>query len=207
MKPLVCLFGFPILFGALGGCSLANTEPPPKDIFFRLDFSHNMDGSDPSDLSKGKDAAAIDQGNPGPSSTLVVNEVFPHGPDSVTDPDFIELYNAGSGQVTLRGYKVRDDNTTWYPLPDDAVIPAGGFYVIHCDGGSGSTLPGAHVNFKLGGSADEVHLAFPDGTEVDQVRWGNGASEIPKDQSFGRVPDHSGPFTVLPKPSRGKPNG
>ncbi len=192
---------FVLSFG-LSACSLANTEPPPSHLPWRADLSMHGPGAD---LAGAVDAAT-DQGKPGPASPLVVNEVFPHGADTMTDPDFIELYNGGSGQVNLRGYKVRDDGATLYALPDDAVIPSGGFYLINCDDGMGTTLPGAHVPFKLGGSGDEVHFHAPDGTELDSVAWGTGKLEVPKGQSLGRIPDQTGPFTVLPKPSRGKPN-
>ncbi|MFO0575757.1 MAG: lamin tail domain-containing protein [Polyangia bacterium] len=183
-----------VLFGA---CSGANTEPP--DAL----------------LDEPRDAMAVpvrDQGRPsgdmtGAHGPLVINEVAPHGTDPDTDPDFIELYNAGSGQVNLRGYKVRDDSGQWTALPDGDVIPAGGYYIINCDDMSeASKLPGAHVGFKLGGTSDEAHLAAPDGTELDSVRWGSGAIEIPKGQSIGRKPDAGGPFVIFEKPTRGKPN-
>lgn len=186
----VCLF---LLFGA---CSGANSEPPAS-----LDPDEVEDAGSPADQSR----PVLDQGSA--RSPLVINEVSPHGTDTDKDPDFIELYNGGSGQVNLGGYKIRDDGSGWIDLPQDAVIPAGGFYVINCDDMSmTSTLPGAHVPFKLGGSGDEVRLASPDGTELGMLRWGADGVEIPKGQSLGRKPDHSGPFVVLDKPSRGRPN-
>jgi len=156
----------------------------------------------PKDLTGGM---MNDQGG-SPSSTLVINEVFPSGTDVSTDPDFIELFNGGSGQVNLRGYKVRDHNLTWAALPDDAVIPAGAYYVINCDGLASGGLPGAHVPFKLGGSGDEVHLASPDGSELDSAVWGKDTIDVPKGQSLARIPDLTGPFALLSKPTRGRPN-
>lgn len=193
-----------LLSCCLSACSQANSEPPPSGFLFTPDLSLNPDGGK-DDLSPNPDGKPDDQ-NPGPKSTLVISEVFPHGTDSETDPDFIELYNGGSGQVNLRGYKVRDDAAVWHSLPTDAVVPAGGYYVILCDDGEGTTLPGAHVAFKLGGSGDEAHLAYPDSSEVDGIAWGKGGLEVPKTQTLGRVPDWTGAFSVLPKPSRGKPN-
>lgn len=180
-----------------GACSGANTEPPDALV------------DEPADALP---APARDQGRPsgdmtGAHGPLVINEVAPHGTDPETDPDFIELYNAGSGQVNLRGYKVRDDSGEWVTLPDGDIIPAGGYYIINCDDMSAtSKLPGAHVPFKLGGASDEAHLAAPDGTELDSVRWGGGALEIPKGQSIGRKPNAAGSFVIFEKPSRGKPN-
>lgn len=178
------------------GCSGANTEPPAESEE-ESDGGHTVDqrGSRP-------DLSSLVRG------PLVINEVAPHGTDADKDPDYIELYNDGPGQVNLRGYKIRDDGATWSELPDGAIIPAGGFYVINCDDMSPtSTMPGAHVPFKLGGGGDEAHLASPDGMELDAVRWGMGSIEIPKGQALGRKPDAKGPFTVLEKPTRGRPNG
>lgn len=184
------------LFLLCSACSGANSEPPVA-----LDPDEVEDAGSAPDQSR----PVFDQGSA--RSTLVINEVAPHGTDTDKDPDYIEIYNGGSGQVNLGGYQIRDDGSTWSELPMDAVIPAGGFYVINCDDLSmTSTLPGAHVAFKLGGSGDEVHLASPDGTELGMVRWGSGSIEVPKGQSLGRKPDTSGPFVVLEKPTRGRPN-
>lgn len=195
-----------LLTGTLGACSQANSDPPPDSPFRRVDLSSEMDLLQAVDLAKplrdlGGDA---DQGRS--SGPLVINEVYPHGSDVNTDPDFIELFNGGSGQINLRGYKVRDDGATWSTLPDDAVIAAGGFLIINCDELTSGGQPGPHVSFKLGGSGDEVHLASPDGMELDSVSWGSGIVDIPKGQSLGRSPDWSGRFVVQAKPSRGKPN-
>ena len=200
-------FRVPILaLCALGiGCSLANSDPPPDSPFSRFDLRAGSDLSGLADLAKETKDLSFDQGTITSTSPLVINEVFPNGSDATTDPDFIELYNRGSGQINLRGYKVRDHNATWATLPDDAVIPAGAYFVINCDGLS-SGLPGPHVPFKLGGSGDEVHIASPDGFEIDSAVWGQATIDIPKGQSLGRNPDQTGSFAVLSKPSRGKPN-
>jgi hypothetical protein len=175
------------LCGFLLACSQANSDPPIDEV---------------EDLAK----PTVDAARASSDSVLVINEVFPHGSDVKTDPDYIELYNRGTGQISLRGYKVRDDGSTWSTLPEDAVIAAGGMYLINCDDDAKSGLEGAHVPFKLGGSGDQAHIASPDGTELDSVTWGSGAVEVPKGQSLGRVPDAKGPFQVLKKPSRGESN-
>lgn len=181
-----------------GACSLANTEPP--DEYVKSDGSSKSDlGA--MDLARTSSELGIARG------PLVINEVSPHGSDADKDPDYIEIFNSGSGQIFLNNYKVRDDSPTWTTLPDDAVIPAGGYYIINCDDASmTSSQPGAHVPFKLGGSGDEVHLAAPDGTLLDEVRWGSGGLEVPKGQAVGRRPDATGAFVVIEKPTRGRPN-
>ena len=196
-----------LLLCTLGiGCSMANSDPPPDSPFARADLREGSDLPATVDLGKAPKDQGMDQGTTPSGSPLVINEVFPHGSDVNTDPDFIELYNRGSGQVNLRGYKVRDNNTIWATLPEDAVIASGAYLVINCDGLTMGGLPGPHVPFKLGGSGDEVHLASPDGTEIDSAVWGTMTIEVPKGQSLGRNPDQTGSFAVLSKPSRGKPN-
>ncbi len=196
-----------LLLCTLGiGCSMANSDPPPDSPFARADLREGSDLPATVDLGKAPKDQGMDQGTTPSGSPLVINEVFPHGSDVNTDPDFIELYNRGSGQVNLRGYKVRDHNTIWATLPEDAVIASGAYLVINCDGLTMGGLPGPHVPFKLGGSGDEVHLASPDGTEIDSAVWGTMTIEVPKGQSLGRNPDQTGSFAVLSKPSRGKPN-
>ncbi len=187
-------------------CSLANSQPPSDPPFGPPRGAQDLGTADLSlvDLAaRPSDLGAV-------RGPLYINEVFPHGGDVVSDPDFIELYNAGSGQVNLRGYRVRDDGMSWATLPAEAIIPAGAYYVILCDDlADGGTLPGAHVPFKLGGSGDEVHLASPDGAELDAVSWGSGRIDVPKGRSLGRLTDPSGQVgdpVVLSKPSRGMPN-
>jgi hypothetical protein len=186
----------------LGACSGANTEPPEATSWDPL-ADAGRDGATPPARDQGRPSG--DQG--GGRGPLLINEVAPHGTEPDTDPDFIELYNRGSGQVNLRGYKVRDDSGSWVELPDGDIIPAGGYYIINCDDMSAtSKLPGAHVPFKLGGGGDEAHLAAPDGTELDSVSWGSGGTEVPKGQSIGRKPDGAGAFGLLETPTRGRPN-
>lgn len=196
-----------LLLGQIG-CSGANSQPPDDPSLGPP--LRGLTDLGPTDMARVVDLSAATGDLAGARGPLVINEVFPHGGDAATDPDFIELYNGGSGQVNLRGYKVRDDGMTWGVLPADAIIPAGGYYVINCDDlADGGTLPGAHVPFKLGGSGDEAHLASPDGTEIDGVIWGTGHIDIPKGRSLGRLTEPSGAstdFVLLNKPSRGLPN-
>ena len=141
-----------LLLCALGiGCSMANSDPPPDSPFARADLREGSDLPATADLGKTPKDQGMDQGTTPSGSPLVVNEVFPHGSDVNTDPDFIELYNRGSGQVNLRGYKVRDHNTTWATLPEDAVIPSGAYLVINCDGLTMGGLPGPHPRRRLRG--------------------------------------------------------
>ena len=129
-------------------CSLANSDPPIDDV-------------EVADLGK----PTVDAGSRARGLDPADQRGFPHGSDVNTDPDYIELINRGTGQISLRGYKVRDDGATWITLPDDAAIAAGGLYLINCDDEAKSGLPGAHVAFKLGGSG--IRLTSQDPTVVN----------------------------------------
>src|SRR5262245_20092151 len=105
------------------------------------------DGGDLS--SPGRDAAGGVMG-------VVINEVFPHGADELTDPDWAELKNIGDSEVDLSGYKVRDDKISG-ELPAGTRLQPGAYLIIYCDDVSdGAVMSAIYVFFKLGGS-DELH--------------------------------------------------
>jgi hypothetical protein len=139
------------------------------------------------------------------TSTVVVNEVLPHG-GTTADPDWAELKNLGGSAIDLSGYAVRDkDLDHVYKLPRGTSIPAGGYLVIYCDdqpdGGAADLL---HAPWKLSASAgDEFHLLDPQGTDLDKTTF--GAGEVPGGRSWGRLPDGTGVF--LPTtPTKGAAN-
>lgn len=164
------------------------------------DPSEHLDGdtTDVTDMA----AATLDLVT-APKSGVVINEVFPHGKDELTDPDWAELKNTGDTAVDLSGYRVRDDKTT-ATLPPGTRLEPGQYLVLLCDdapdGGASMAL---HLPFKLGGS-DELYLLQPDGNKVDGVSW--DATSAPTGKSFGRLPDGAGQFTAL-TPTRGARNG
>lgn len=128
------------------------------------------------------------------TGAVVVNEIFPHGSDEVTDPDWAELKNIGQSALDLSGYQVRDDKTK-ATIPDGTSLGPGQYLVIYCDdvpdGGASGRM---HVPFKLGGQ-DEFYLLDPSGNRVDGVSW-DGAT-APAGKSYGRLPDGTGQFTAL----------
>lgn len=136
-------------------------------------------------------------------SSVVVNEVFPHGTDDVTDPDWAELKNISAAAVDLSGYKVRDENTP-VALPAGTVLRPGEYLVLYCDdnpdGGNAQVI---HLPFKLG-SKDEFVLIAPDGSKADGAAWAKDT--IPTDKALGRLPDGTGQFTLV-KPTKGARNG
>jgi hypothetical protein len=143
---------------------------------------------DSSDAGAPADAAAVI------AKSAVINEVFPHGANALTDPDWVELKNIGAAAIDLSGYRVRDSKTT-ITLPQGTHIAPGGYLVIYCDdvpdGGASDRL---HAPFKLGGQ-DEIYLLDPVGNRIDSVVWDSVAA--PSGRSYGRLPDGTGLFLSL----------
>ena len=134
--------------------------------------------------------------------TVVINEVFPHGADVLTDPDWVELKNVSDAAVDLSGYRVRDDKTS-FTLPAGTTLDPGKYLVLLCDDQPDGGGAGLHLPFKLGGS-DEFYLQTSDGTKVDGVLW--TVDVAPTGKSYGRLPDGTGSFSAL-NPPRGSRNG
>ncbi len=148
-------------------------------------------------VDAGQDLAAVIT-----TAQVVINEVFPHGADELTDPDWAELKNTGTTTVDLSGYRVRDDKTS-ATLPAGTTIAAGAYLVIYTDDvPDGSATDRLHVPFKLGGT-DEFYLLSADGNKVDGVTW--DATAVPQGKSYGRLPDGTGKFNAI-TPSRGARN-
>lgn len=178
------------LLAALGtyaaGCSDGAVDPPVI-----------------TDLRSADQSAVAPDLSAAPKTGVVINEVFPHGTNELTDPDWAELKNNGTTTVDLSGYRVRDDKAA-ATLPTGTTLGAGQYLVLYCDdapdGGAAGLI---HLPFKFGGT-DEFHLLLPTGTEVDSVTW--TAAKAPTGKSYGRLPDGSGQFAAQ-TPTRGTANG
>jgi hypothetical protein len=158
----------------------------------------------PSPDLRSADLSAAPQDLSGVSpAAVVINEVFPHGTNELTDPDWAELKNNGTTPMDLSGYRVRDDKTTM-TLPAGTTVAPGQYLVMYCDdtpdGGAAGVI---HLPFKFGGS-DEFWLLSPDGTTVDSVTW--KSNNVPAGKSYGRLPDGTGQFAAQ-TPTRGTANG
>ena len=119
---------------------------------------------------------------------VVINEIYYDAVGSDTDGVvFVELYGApglviGNAKVAFvdGGDGSVDDTIT---LPEDARIPADGFYVI-ADARTGmataTTIPGADLidNFDPQNGPDAVQLIDKDGNLVDAVAYGEGVVPI-----------------------------
>ncbi len=59
-----------------------------------------------------------------------------------------------------------------------------------------------HTSFQLGASGESVQLTAPDGTVMDRVDFG----ALPRDVSYGRQPDGTGPWKLFAQPTPGQSN-
>src|SRR3954471_11067972 len=59
---------------------------------------------------------------------VVINEIFYHAPDDLTDLQWIELHNSGAQPVNLAGWQLAKGVECAFAA--DSVIPAGGYVVV-----------------------------------------------------------------------------
>ncbi|MGE5315820.1 MAG: CotH kinase family protein [Acidobacteriota bacterium] len=137
---------------------------------------------------------------------IVINEVMASNTATIKDPqyggyaDWIELYNAGTASVNIKGWYITDDLSAprKFVIASDLVIPAKGFALIWAD----DQASGAHANFKLSGSGEAVGLFTPDGQTADTVTFGAQQSDI----SYGRYPDGAGTWSLRTPATPGAAN-
>lgn len=138
------------------------------------------------------------------SGPVALNEFVASNIDGLTDdsggtPDWIELVNTTSSEVSLDGWFVSDDsgNPTRHGL-DGLTVPADGFLLLLASGDQ--SIGEAHLSFKLSAAGEEVLLSSPDGI-VDSIVYDEQTSDV----SLGRVPDGTGEWDEL-DPSPGESN-
>ena len=142
-------------------------------------------------------------------NTLMINEVCPSPRSGIRDEDgeladWVELYNAGTTDIKLGNFALSDDETkpVKWPFPKDAVIPAGGYYIIFCSGKDkveeSTRYP--HANFSISNEQETIVLSTLLGELVDRVV----VTGVSRDMSYGR--DESGNWKVFTLPTPGAPN-
>src|SRR5690242_7701902 len=108
---------------------------------------------------------------------LYINEIF------ATGDDWIELYNASEDTKNISGYKIYDDVTNKYTLPNGITIPAKGYLILNCD----DTGTGLNTNFKLTSGGETVYLENKSTEVIDKVEF----PSLDNGQTYGRYPDGS----------------
>ncbi len=124
---------------------------------------------------------------------LVINEILGTG-----SPDYIELYNGTTSAIDIGGYKLQDsDPTEAYTIPAGTTIPAGGFYVLDCDG-SATTL------FKVSSGGEDITLLDGSGNVVDQLLEGDWPASHAG--HVGRKLDGAAKWVILTVETKGTSN-
>ena len=125
-------------------------------------------------------------------STVVINEVLydsTKGEDGA-DAEWVELYNAGAGPVSLEGWFLADGSGA--DELGQVVIPPHGFALVTGSRELSRTLAEAsapvvvvegHIGNSLGNEGDTLLLIAPGGWFVDAISWGgdHGAMDPPID--------------------------
>lgn len=121
-------------------------------------------------------------------------------------PDWIELVNPGAAPVSLAGYVLELNQGTEgrFAFPSDITMASGAYLIVWCEKGlPASTNAGAVINagFDLPGQGGVLTLRSPSGA-VHSLSYGLQLVN----QSIGVLPDGSGQWSLLSKPTRGSAN-
>lgn len=141
---------------------------------------------------------------------LMMNEVVPSPRSGLRDEDgdlsdWVELYNAGSQDISLANLALSDDEQKpiKWTFPKDAVISAGGYYLVFCSGKNkveeNTRYP--HTNFSINAEEETLVLSTLTGELVDRVV----VSGVGRDMSYGRDPESLG-WRVYTLPTPGAEN-
>jgi len=106
------------------------------------------------------------------------------------DP-WVELYNSGTNGISLGGYFLSDSYTDFskWAFPSNAIVPAGGFVIVWCDGQTNqATSSAVHASFRLASGAGQVAFSRLSSNSVQLVDYLN-YTNLPSNWSYGDMPD------------------
>ncbi len=149
--------------------------------------------------------------NPGTDVELFINEFMASNDAAFSGPqgdypDWIEIYNAGDEDVMLGGYYMNDTlevaEAYMIPItyPDSVTVPAGGFILFYANNGAASSV--LNLDFKISGTGEQIGLWGPDQTVIDTLSY----AEQKADTSYGRYPDGTNNWILMPDYTPGAPN-
>ncbi len=106
---------------------------------------------------------------------VVINEIHYH-PDKNTEPvEFIELYNAGGGEVDLSGWRIQ--NGVEFLFPQASRLPGGGFCVIAENAAAFQSkfgfAPAGVFSGTLRNEGETLTLRNSRGDKIDEVNYGH----------------------------------
>ena len=140
---------------------------------------------------------------------IVINEVMADPMSGLRDDedelcDWVELYNTTNRDISLAGLGLSDNEgkPLKWRFPDDAVIPAHGYYLVLCTGKDrmDRIKNAPHSNFKISAEKETIILSDSQGHVLDRVMIDN----LPLDCSWGR--NDEGQLQVFQVPTPSLPN-
>jgi len=142
--------------------------------------------------------------------SVIINEVMADPLTGLRDDedelvDWVELYNTTGTDISLSKFALSDNEKKplKWRFPEDAVIPAHGYYIVYCTGKdrmdtARRDVP--HTNFRISAEQETIILADSQGHVVDRIMIDN----LPQDCSWGR--NDAGGMQVFQVPTPGLPN-
>ncbi len=143
---------------------------------------------------------------------LYINEFMASNDGSVPgpmgdNPDWIEIYNAGSEAVMLGGYYMSDnltDPTLLFQIPstypDSVTVAAGGYIVFYANKEEAYSV--LNLNFKLSGDGEAIGLWNSAMEVVDTLTFGPQTTDV----SYGRYTDGTDNWFFMPNFTPGAAN-
>lgn len=141
--------------------------------------------------------------------SVVINEVMADPMTGLRDDDdelcdWIELYNTTNRDISLASLGLSDNEgkPLKWRFPEDAVIPANGYYLVLCTGKDrmDRIKNAPHSNFRISAEKETIILTDSQGHVLDRVMIDN----LPLDCSWGR--NESGQMQVFQTPTPSLPN-
>jgi hypothetical protein len=133
---------------------------------------------------------------------LAINTDLPLDDDGDRHSDWVELYNAGTGSLTLNGWGLRLEEaagTNLYAFPPTAFLGAKRHLVLVCSENRRTLY---HTGFRLPGAGGILTLLNAAGEVVDRVQYAAQQDDV----SLGRYRDGMTAFAANPFPSPGRSN-
>ena len=141
--------------------------------------------------------------------SVIINEVMADPITGLRDDDdelcdWVELYNTTNRDISLAGLGLSDNEgkPLKWRFPDNAVIPAKGYYLVLCTGKDrmDRIKNAPHTNFKISAERETIILTDSQGHVLDRVMIDN----LPLDCSWGR--NEAGQMQVFQMPTPSLPN-
>ncbi len=142
---------------------------------------------------------------------LMINEIMPSPRSGIRDEDgelsdWVELYNLSNEDIYLGNLALSDDpgKPIKWIFPQNAVIPAGGYYLVFCSGKDKVEVNTAypHTNFSINNQEETLVLSTLTGELIDRVT----VAGLERDTSYGRNPEDLSRWEVFTLATPGAPN-